>query len=141
MGPPLRPALDRYGTLDGGDDMAHIGYVTIDCADVEAQRRWWADALGYEPVDGPWALLRDPEGEGPMLYFQAVSEAKSTKNRLHLDLVAREPATELARLVEAGATRVGDRTEGGIAWTVLRDPEGNEFCLFPADPDQDATVA
>lgn len=117
--------------------MARIGYVTIDCRDVDAQRRWWAEALGYVAVEGPWALLRDPDGSGVMLYFQAVPEAKTTKNRVHLDLVASDPDAEVGRLVAAGATRVRTVEEGGISWTVLQDPEGNEFCVFPSGAPQD----
>ena len=113
--------------------MARIGYVTIDCRDVEAQRRFWSQALAYEVVEGPYALLRDPEHGGVMLYLQAVPEPKTVKDRIHLDLVARDPAPEVERLVALGATRVRDVEQDGLAWTVLQDPEGNEFCVFPAD--------
>lgn len=111
--------------------MTRIGYVTIDAHDVDAQRRFWADALGYQIVEGPYALLRDPERKGVTLYFQAVPEAKTTKNRVHLDLVAEDPPAERDRLVACGATSVRDVEEGGLRWEVLLDPEGNEFCIFP----------
>ena len=63
------------------------------------------------------------------LLFFRVPEAKTVKNRVHVDLAHREPAAELARLVALGASEVERRTERGISWTVLLDPEGNEFCL------------
>lgn len=78
----------------------------------------------------------DAEGAGdrPRILFQAVPESKSVKNRVHWDL--REPgadderrAEELHRLVDLGATQVGTGRQGPWAWTVLQDPEGNEFCL------------
>lgn len=105
--------------------------MTIDVRDVEVQRRFWADALGYEIVEGPYALLRDPDREGVTLYFQAVPEAKTVKNRVHLDLVADDPSAERDRLVGCGATSVRPMEEQGLRWEILHDPEGNEFCIFP----------
>ena len=58
-----------------------------------------------------------------------VPEPKTAKNRMHLDLTAPDPEAEVARLVELGATRVADMEEWGDQWTVLQDPEGNEFCV------------
>ena len=40
-----------------------------------------------------------------------------------------DPEAEVARLVELGATRVRDTDEFGYRWTVMADPEGNEFCV------------
>ncbi|MDX1657488.1 MAG: VOC family protein [Nitriliruptorales bacterium] len=117
--------------------MARIGYVTIDCDDVDAQMTFWSQALGYNRADGPWSLLRDPDEEGVTLYFQSVPESKVAKNRVHLDLVAADPSVEVERLTGLGASRLRDVEEGGLAWTVLEDPEGNEFCVFPAGPSPD----
>jgi hypothetical protein len=83
----------------------------------------------------------DPDGSGPRIFFQQVPEGKTVKNRVHLDLnVAGEMGTaledrkarieaEAERLVAAGATVVGPKSERGEYWLVMRDPEGNEFCL------------
>jgi glyoxalase superfamily protein len=51
---------------------------------------------------------------------------------LHLDVIAADPEAEIARLVELGATRVADRAEYGYTWTLMADPEGNEFDLAKA---------
>ena len=51
------------------------------------------------------------------------------KNRVHLDFHAADREAEIARLVGLGATRHDTRHEFGIEWTVLTDPEGNEFCV------------
>ena len=86
------------------------------------------------------SAIVDPEGTGSRVFFQRVPEAKTTKNRLHLDVnVAehtvqgderrRRVAEHVDRLVAAGATRVGEMTELGEYWVVLQDPEGNEFCV------------
>jgi hypothetical protein len=59
------------------------------------------------------------------LIFQLVPEAKTVKNRVHLDMLADDLQAETARLVELGARRVADHGD----FVVLADIEGNEFCL------------
>lgn len=85
----------------------------------------------------------DPAGRGPRVWFQQVPEPKVVKNRLHLDLkvggghdvpleVRRQRVTaKVARLADAGATvlRTTDEPDAGAYAVVLRDPEGNEFCV------------
>lgn len=104
--------------------------VVIDCADHEAASRWWASAIGGERSQDPAGfsyLERIPDAPFEILGFAPVEEAKTTKNRVHLDLFAEavEP------LIEAGATLLRARDDE-IRWDVLADPEGNEFCVFPA---------
>ena len=80
-------------------------------------------------------LVSDPAGAGATLYFMKVPEPKVGKNRLHLDMVTSgSMEAEVARLVEAGAELVEVRQDPASfdnpdTWTVLRDPEGNEFCV------------
>ena len=83
----------------------------------------------------------DPEGARPRIFFQQVPEPKAAKNRVHLDLrVGGGPAVpleerrarvdaEARRLVAIGATNPEPVEEHGEYWVVLRDPEGNEFCV------------
>ena len=89
---------------------------------------------------GDQAAVVDPAGEGPRLYFQRVPEGKTAKNRVHLDVRVAGPdvrGAERERLVEE---HVGRLLEAGaaVAWrnddkrgrsVVMRDPEGNEFCV------------
>ncbi|MGW3789477.1 VOC family protein [Micromonospora chokoriensis] len=57
------------------------------------------------------------------------------KNRLHLDLVAdTDPRAEVRRLVDLGARRIDVGQTGAEGFTVLADPEGNEFCVLDAAP-------
>ena len=56
-------------------------------------------------------------------------EPKTAKNRMHVDMATADWDTEVARLVGLGAKRVADMSEWGYEWTVLQDPEGNEFCV------------
>lgn len=58
-----------------------------------------------------------------------VPEGKTVKNRVHLDLTARDMEAEVERLIGIGARRVEVITEAGLTWTVMTDPEGNEFCV------------
>jgi Glyoxalase-like domain len=121
-----------------------IASVTFDCADALVVARFWSAALGRELDPGAsgdfaaigfsgrrdtvgWAPLED--GADPTWLFVRVSEPKSAKNRLHLDLAAPDPEGEVVRLVGLGATRVADTEEYGYSWTVMADPEGNEFCV------------
>lgn len=68
--------------------------------------------------------------------FQAVPEGKSVKNRLHLDLrPATSMAAEKARVLELGAREFRYVAEGGSFWTVMLDPEGNEFCVLRGPED------
>ncbi|WP_436772834.1 GNAT family N-acetyltransferase [Yinghuangia sp. YIM S09857] len=116
------PGLARFG--------AEFQEVVVDCAEPYRLAVFWARVLGGEPVgrDASWAYV-DPPGR-PRVAFQRVPEGKSGKNRLHLDVsVSDIPAA--TRAVELlGAVRLGGivRDDQG-AFQVLRDPEGNEFCL------------
>lgn len=64
--------------------------------------------------------------------FAKVPEPRRAKNRARPDLVAQDRPAEVARLVELGATVLDEHDEFGIQWTVLRDVEGNEFCVATA---------
>jgi hypothetical protein len=79
--------------------------------------------------------VSDPAGGGASLYFMKVPEPKAGKNRLHLDLLTEgSMEAEVARLARAGAEVVEVRQDPASmdnpdTWTVMRDPEGNEFCV------------
>jgi hypothetical protein len=61
--------------------------------------------------------------------FQAVTDQKHAKNRLHLDFRPEAQDAEVERLIALGASRV-DVGQGEVPWVVLADPEGNEFCVL-----------
>jgi uncharacterized glyoxalase superfamily protein PhnB len=109
-----------------------IGLV-LDCADPSGLATFWAGALGYDNVGsaGSYVMLVDRDRAGPKLLLQQVSEAKSGKNRMHLDIHCDDVDAEVARLEALGATRQldDDRREFGMRWVVMADPEGNEFCV------------
>jgi predicted enzyme related to lactoylglutathione lyase len=108
--------------------------VVIDAADVDALRRFWVAALGYESFAEfeQYRSAMPVDGDGPKFIFQQVPEGRPAgKNRLHIDIeVGDEIESECARLVALGASRLSDPiAEAGTDWIVMSDPEGNEFCL------------
>jgi hypothetical protein len=138
--------------------------LVIDCADPDLMARFWAAALSYELAPPPpgfatWKdfyrdvgireedlvdgadRISDPDGHGPSIWFHALPDAKTVKNRLHLDIHAsgeRSDAletrrmrvdAEAARLAELGATITGALGDAGLDHYAvgMRDPEDNEF--------------
>ncbi|MDT9684367.1 VOC family protein [Streptomyces sp. TRM76323] len=109
---------------------ATVSEIVFDCADPAALARFWAGLLGGEPVDREpgWSYV-DPPGFARVA-FQRVPEGKSVKNRLHLDLDGGDVAAAADEAVALGAVRVGGIVRDAYGrFQVLRDPEGNEFCL------------
>jgi predicted enzyme related to lactoylglutathione lyase len=103
--------------------------INIDCADLDRMVSFYAAVLGYERHGTAGGQYTSITGSGPKLVFQKVPEAKTVKNRVHLDLIVDDIEAEAARWVELGATRGEFFKEYGISWIVMRDPEGNEVCL------------
>lgn len=103
----------------------------IDAHDPVELGHWWQRALGWVVAnDDPEEFeIRAAQDRLPGLLFQAVPEAKSVKNRLHLDFRPDDRDAEVRRLVDLGATHV-DIGQGEQSWVVLADPEGNEFCVL-----------
>ena len=112
--------------------------LTWDCRSPAVIAPFWAGVLGYEVVEvgDEDAEIRHPRDEGWPILFQVVPEGKSVKNRLHLDLrPATSMADEKARVLELGAREFRYVNEGGSFWTVMLDPEGNEFCVLRGPED------
>jgi len=134
--------------------------ITFDCADPHAQARFWAAALDYEledhhdmiggvieaghvPADSDevieldgrrawrdYAGAKAPDTEDRAL-FQRVPEAKTAKNRVHLDIHVPDGQREakVGQLLGLGATKLWDGQLGPQSWVTLADPEGNELCV------------
>jgi predicted enzyme related to lactoylglutathione lyase len=111
---------------------AFIKYVTFDCADPRRLATFWSEVTGYVPVTvgDDFAALAAPDERGlrGMLFWQ-VPEPKSAKSRMHVDLASKSPEAEIDRLERLGARTVESRQGNGASWTVMLDPEGNEFCV------------
>ncbi len=119
-----------------------IKSITVDCADPYRLARFWLQLTGFgeDPDNGnapddPQALLLSPDRSLALLFI-AVPEPKPAGNRVRLDLVplANPREEEVGRLLRIGARMVDDqRGPDGSGWTVLSDPEGNEFRVGRAD--------
>jgi len=107
--------------------------VTVDCSDPERLVRFWSEALGWKiQHSGAEGAYCNPPRGGPGLEFIHVAESKTAKNRLHLGTRDDALDEEIARLIGLGAS-VAWEEQFAVGWpyrnVVLRDPEGNEFCL------------
>jgi Glyoxalase-like domain len=106
--------------------------IVVDTAESAGSARgiatWWADMLGARAVDDDRGFSwvgEIPEAPFDALVFDPVPEDKAAKNRIHLDVTTDHVDT----LVGAGAT-VLRAQDDAIGWTVMADPDGNEFCAF-----------
>ena len=131
------PEGNEFCVLEPRDtyrDTGPVAAILTDCADPAALGRFWAEAAGYPVAYAEDYItgLRAPSGVGPYLEFLRVPETKTVKDRLHLDVApyaGQDPAAEVARLRGLGAVPA-DVGQGEVNWTVLADPEGNEFCVL-----------
>ena len=110
-----------------------IANVTFDCVDPIVLSTFWSAAFGrpVDPDPSPdFASIGVKDDDpAPSLFFINVPEAKAVKNRVHVDLSSDDQESEVTRLIGLGAARVSHHDEWGHSWTVMLDPEGNEFCV------------
>ena len=114
-----------------------IRNATFDCHDPSLLAEFWAEALDYDAEDhGDYAFAYPerwkPREDSPRLLFQRVPEPTPGKRRVHFDLTADDMEAEVKRLVELGARELQLVEEAGLTWTVMADPEDNEFCVLQA---------
>jgi hypothetical protein len=110
-----------------------VGNITFDCTDVLKLAAFWSAVLGRPLDKGSSELFTSIGGadagrQEPAWYFNKVPEPRQAKNRVHVDLVNPDPHA-VDEIVRLGATVVGEHRIPGHSWTVLQDPEGNEFCI------------
>jgi len=129
----VQSSAARFGTLAGVTVSLH--HIVIDAHDLPAQARFWAQVLS-------WKILSEREREvvigagetAPVgiCFMPAGAGRKVVKNRLHLDLTPGPDGrdAEVERILALGASRVDIGQTGTESWTVLADPEGNEFCVL-----------
>src|SRR2546425_6106229 len=107
--------------------------LVVDSAAPDRLAAFWMGVLGWQPTGRYQGAVEiaGPPGSGPSLTFVPVPEAKSVKNRLHLDVnpVGCDQEQEVERLIGLGARRI-DIGQDEQSWGVLADPEGNEFCVL-----------
>lgn len=131
---------------------SRVSHTSIDCRDAYALSAWWKPVLGYVDLDDDpnrpgdeECMIRDPDSDHRLLFIE-VPEAKTVKNRVHLDLRPRTGTRdeEVRRIHGLGAKPYVDHRDpvGPGGWVVFTDPEGNEFCVLrgPDDPEPSDSV-
>lgn len=110
-----------------------LHHIVVDTHDLPALARFWTQALGWKVLsERDREIVIGPDDSAPVgMCFMPVTDAKTVKNRVHLDLTssAEDREEEIERLVALGARPVDVGQTGTESWTVLADPEGNEFCV------------
>ena len=109
--------------------------VSIDANDVELVARFWCDVAGFNLKGNGmpyFAELLHSDNATPRFIVIKVPETKSLKNRVHIEFAVDGIDEERERLEGLGASFEADREWEGTRWLVMRDPEGNEFCLVEA---------
>jgi Glyoxalase-like domain len=133
--------------------VARLNNITFACEEPVKLAEFWRAALGYEHIETPpevlaevekaiesgdvdptgWAMLVNPDGTGPRLLFQRRPKSPTEHIPIHLDIHADDRQAEVERLTALGATAVEERSQkiGRYEefWTVMKDPEGNGFCV------------
>jgi Glyoxalase-like domain len=133
--------------------VANLNNITFACDEPVQLAEFWAAALGYKPIETPpeveaevetaieageldptgWAMLVNPDGTGPRLLFQRRPKSPTSDIPIHLDLRSEDREAEVERLAGLGATVVEERSlkigKYEEFWTVMKDPEGNGFCV------------
>ncbi|WP_030960193.1 VOC family protein [Streptomyces sp. NRRL S-378] len=122
--------------------------INMKAHDDSALGRFWAAALGWGiDSEAPGVTNLEPVGfsypdpSAVCIDLIARPEPKAVKNRVHLDLATTSAAHQaelVARLRELGAT-LADVGQDDVPWTVMADPEGNEFCVLEPRPVYEGT--
>jgi catechol 2,3-dioxygenase-like lactoylglutathione lyase family enzyme len=118
-----------------------IRHVTIACSDAYALGSFWSEVLGRPLHEDDKPGDEEALIEGAGVLFVTVPETKTQRNRIHVDLQPQDRTRdeEVERLLDLGATLFDDRrTPDGKGWVVLRDPEGNEFCVERSARERDS---
>jgi predicted enzyme related to lactoylglutathione lyase len=135
-------------TLENAPPQRHISNVTFACAEPRELGRFWANALGWpdEDIDEGFLqrfraagvderqvtsfhLVRQPDARRPRFLFQRREKSRPDSYPIHLDFETDDREAEIERLTGAGASVVETKVGTNITFTVMRDPEGNPFCV------------
>ena len=114
--------------------MLRLEHVTFSCEEPARLAEFWGQLLDYEPAGaGDSWLATDPRGEGPALLFSRMPRSPTIELPIHLDVNVPDPEAELPRVLELGGHLVMTKSHSAgeleWKWTVMRDPEGNGFCI------------
>ena len=122
-------------TTSGDVGDLHVATVVVNVQDMDRAVRFWSEALGYRQREDTWdaefMMLVDPDGRRLPVSLQLTDQMPQQPVRVHLDLYTNEQQRHIDRLLALGASRVDDWPyPDGADFVVLRDPDGNEFCVI-----------
>ncbi len=114
--------------------MLSLVHVTFSCDDPARVAEFWGKLLDYETsAAGDSWLATDPRGEGTRLLFNRMPKSPTIELPIHVDVSVPDREAELARVLELGGHLVETKSHSAgdleEKWTVMRDPEGNGFCI------------
>jgi predicted enzyme related to lactoylglutathione lyase len=118
------------------EPVGRLDTIVINVLDLGRQREFWQAVLGVEvAAEYPptYVFLKPQHPGGVSVALQLVESATEGTRRLHLDLGVTDRDAARARVVELGGSHVTDHTLGTFGWSVMADPEGNEFCIAVHD--------
>jgi len=115
-----------------------LHHIVIDAHDLRRLARFWTQVLDWKVLsERDREIVIGPDEHATVgICFMPGIDQKVVKNRVHLDLNPGADSSpddreaEIERLVTLGAQRVDIGQTGDESWTVLADPEGNEFCVI-----------
>lgn len=107
--------------------------VTVNTDRPRELAQWWAAALGAEITNDWGEFVTIGDGASTGMGFQYVEGTEP--GRIHVDFASADAPATVKRLIDSGATHVADHEVPGghFSWTVLADPDGNQFCIAAAD--------
>lgn len=107
-----------------------LNNIVCDAAEPKELAEWWCAHFAGELqiYNQDFVGVKLP-GAHIEIWFQRQTLPTPGKNRLHLDLHAEDLEQTVAELVADGAALVAEHVEPTFSWTVLADPEGNQFCV------------
>ncbi len=112
-----------------------VGSVVINTRDPDGLAAFWAELLDVEIArrSGPWFIWLKPQHEGGIsVAFQKVDGPTEGRRRLHMDMHVADRGQAVERAIKLGGSLVEEHTVGEFSWSVMADPEGNEFCIAPS---------
>jgi predicted enzyme related to lactoylglutathione lyase len=114
--------------------MIQLRNITFSCDDPERVAGFWATLLDYEAASaGDSCIATDPRGEGTRLLFNRMAKSETIEVPIHVDVNVPDREAELNRILQLGGQFVETRSDSigelSETWTVMRDPEGNGFCI------------
>jgi predicted enzyme related to lactoylglutathione lyase len=133
------PEGNEFCVLEPRDvyrDTGPVAAVVMDSPDPAAVAGFWEQASGWvrsPSEDDALVAFRSPQGVGPYFELLRIPDAKTVKNRVHIDVApdkGEDQAAAVRRLQEAGAVPADVGQGADVSWVVLAGPDGNEFCVL-----------